>query len=517
VADTLYVNIPGDTMTGPLVLPADPVNPLEAATKQYVDTLTAGKVPVTRFIGTSAPLIGGGPLTGNLQLEINDFTPTTRGTVPMSGGGTTNFLRADGNWVAVLTQTQADTMYVKIPGDTMTGTLALPTLSGVETNPINFITNGIRRMQIRGTAGTTGAVDIGDPTTTGNNSSFPLTLYGNINANQMLFMSAATELGRFGFATATAMRASTTQTGSGFEVMSDSIDFYTGTPAARTLMGEFKERVRIFGQAGLVGGIFRMVRDDSATYNYIEWYDQAETQRQGWIGDRAGVMYVTSQVNHIMNVAASGIITFSTGTTYPPPAANEWARFDASGNFLIGKQTAGIANTGTHIISAGTTPGGNVGITNDTPNTPMLICNKTVIGAGHDYIHFRNTNTTIGSITRNASTAAVLYNTSSDYRLKHDHGGIQDGLLRLMRLLPRRIVWKDDPDQTEMDGFFAHEVAEVVPDAVTGDKDAVADDDDEDRGMVAGQIIAQQLDVSRLVPLLVAAVQDLARRVEGAT
>lgn len=86
----------GGTMAGVLVLAADPVNPMEAATKQYADT----KVPQSRSIVTSYPLSGGGDLSVNRAISINDFSAGTPGSVPASGGGTTNFLRADGTWAA---------------------------------------------------------------------------------------------------------------------------------------------------------------------------------------------------------------------------------------------------------------------------------------------------------------------------------------------------------------------------------------------------------------------------------
>lgn len=59
-----------------------------------------GYVPTTRQVNTTLPLTGGGALTGDLTLDINNFGSGTDGAVPASGGGTTNFLRADGTWAA---------------------------------------------------------------------------------------------------------------------------------------------------------------------------------------------------------------------------------------------------------------------------------------------------------------------------------------------------------------------------------------------------------------------------------
>src|SRR5262249_61641364 len=61
--------------------------------------LTAlGGVPTTRTITTTGPLTGGGDLSANRTLAVNTFTTGAAGVVPASGGGTTNFLRADGTW-----------------------------------------------------------------------------------------------------------------------------------------------------------------------------------------------------------------------------------------------------------------------------------------------------------------------------------------------------------------------------------------------------------------------------------
>jgi hypothetical protein len=82
-----------------------------------------------------------------------------------------------------------------------------------------------------------------------------------------------------------------------------------------------------------------------------------------------------------------------------------------------------------------------------------------------------NTNN-CGEITLNASANTVSYNSSSDYRLKQNATDIADGITRLKQLKPYRFQWKSDPDKT-VDGFFAHETQEVVPEAVHGTKDAM--------------------------------------------
>lgn len=110
----------------------------------------------------------------------------------------------------------------------------------------------------------------------------------------------------------------------------------------------------------------------------------------------------------------------------------------------------------------------------------------------------------IGSITTVGS--GTQFNTSSDYRIKTiiaDH--LPDAAHRVMRLKPLSFVYNADPFQLHA-GFLAHEVADIAPYAVTGEKDAVG---------ANGEVIPQQLDHSKLVPLLTAALQNALRRIDA--
>ena len=131
------------------------------------------------------------------------------------------------------------------------------------------------------------------------------------------------------------------------------------------------------------------------------------------------------------------------------------------------------------------------------------------------YTHsqFFNTNGAVGGIMVNGS--GTSFQTSSDYRLKENETAITDGITRLKQLKPYKFNFKAD-SSTILDGFFAHEVASVVPDAVSGEKDYVATEANVKSGLAenVGDIIPQQIDHSKLVPLLVAAVKDLIAKVE---
>tara|TARA_A100001391_G_scaffold143262_1_gene101057 strand:- start:2813 stop:4534 length:1722 start_codon:yes stop_codon:yes gene_type:complete len=120
-------------------------------------------------------------------------------------------------------------------------------------------------------------------------------------------------------------------------------------------------------------------------------------------------------------------------------------------------------------------------------------------GTGNNYIAiFRNSSgTLIGSII--ANNGAVAFNTSSDYRLKENVDYTWDATTRLKQLKPARFNFISDETNTLVDGFLAHEVSSIVPEAITGEKDAVDSE---------GNPEYQGIDQSKLVPLLTKAIQE---------
>ena len=111
------------------------------------------------------------------------------------------------------------------------------------------------------------------------------------------------------------------------------------------------------------------------------------------------------------------------------------------------------------------------------------------------------TGTAVGYITTNGTSTS--YSTSSDYRLKENVVAISDGITRLKTLKPYRFNFISDKDTT-VDGFFAHEVT-AVPEAVTGTKDETDSDNNPKY---------QGIDQSKIVPLLVAALQEAVAKIE---
>jgi hypothetical protein len=122
-------------------------------------------------------------------------------------------------------------------------------------------------------------------------------------------------------------------------------------------------------------------------------------------------------------------------------------------------------------------------------------------------INFFNGNGDVGKISTNGS--ATTYATSSDYRLKENVVDIPNATERLKQLSPKRFNFIADANTT-VDGFLAHEVQSIVPEAITGTKDEVDAD---------GNPVYQGIDQSKLVPLLVATIKELEARItalEGA-
>ena len=97
----------------------------------------------------------------------------------------------------------------------------------------------------------------------------------------------------------------------------------------------------------------------------------------------------------------------------------------------------------------------------------------------------------------------MQFNSTSDYRLKENIVTDWDATTRLKQLKPSRFNFKADKDKT-VEGFLAHEVSDVVPQAVMGKKDAVDKD---------GNPEHQSMDASKLIPLLVKTIQELEKRI----
>ena len=173
-------------------------------------------------------------------------------------------------------------------------------------------------------------------------------------------------------------------------------------------------------------------------------------------------------------------------------SGTERMRLDSSGNLLVGttaKETQGVTIYGS---------GANGMYVKTTGTCAYMVTNSG--GGGTDtsgvFNTFYNDTVIAGSITlANANT--IAYNTTSDYRLKED---LQDfkGLDLVSKIPVYDYKWKADKSRSY--GVMAHELEEVLPQAVTGDKDAEE---------------MQSVDYSKIVPLLVKSIQELSAKLEA--
>jgi hypothetical protein len=168
-----------------------------------------------------------------------------------------------------------------------------------------------------------------------------------------------------------------------------------------------------------------------------------------------------------------------------------------AGNLLVGTTSSSISNTaGSRFIDSGRT----LNIVNTGAVYPSIITNQ--VGYGGKTISFRYTDSEKGYI--ETTSTNVIYSTTSDYRLKNTIAPMTGALDKVALLKPVTYKWNEDGSDGQ--GFIAHELAEVMPDCVTGTKDAVDEN---------GNPKYQGIDTSFLVATLTAALQEALARIES--
>jgi len=206
--------------------------------------------------------------------------------------------------------------------------------------------------------------------------------------------------------------------------------------------------------------------------------------------------------------------TMRVGNTGP----QEYMRLTSSGHLVFGQGSSASGYQGSASELTIAENGDFYTISNNSRST-----------GGSERQTFRSAGTQIGVIS--AGGSATSYGTSSDYRLKENVDYDWDATSRLKQLKPCRFNWIIDETNTLVDGFIAHEAAEVVPESIFGTKDAMAvesrytENDVETQGdnptksvgdvktYSSSVIQPQQIDQAKLVPLLVKTIQELEARI----
>ena len=188
------------------------------------------------------------------------------------------------------------------------------------------------------------------------------------------------------------------------------------------------------------------------------------------------VFYADDQAVQFGTVSRDGAFTFI-----------EKMRLDSSGNLLVGTTSQILGSTGVAGVQVGSSFV-SIGKTGTSSSTMMT---------------FNNGNGQVGAISTSGSSTS--YGTSSDYRLKTAVTYDWDATTRLKQLRPARFEWTSDGDNAvPVDGFLAHEVQDIVPEAISGTHNEVDDE---------GNPVYQGIDQSKLVPLLVKTIQELEARI----
>jgi hypothetical protein len=241
------------------------------------------------------------------------------------------------------------------------------------------------------------------------------------------------------------------------------------------------------------GGNGMTVFSGSSDSGYIGFNDTASNSMQGFI-----------QYNHNGNYMAFA------------PNGSEKARINSSGALLVGSTDTNPFNNTSSSATAIETGVIQLAV----GSAENLYLNR--YGSNGRVVNIRKGGTFVGGI--DVSTTSVTYAQTSDYRLKENVGYTWDATTRLKQLKPARFNYIIDPDNT-VDGFLAHEAESIVPQAITGTKDAMTDaifyveGDEIPEGKNIGdikiesEIDPQCIDHSKLVPLLVKTIQELEARI----
>ena len=192
-----------------------------------------------------------------------------------------------------------------------------------------------------------------------------------------------------------------------------------------------------------------------------------------------------TQGAYLNGSTASNYLRFFTNST-------ERARIDSSGNLLVGTTSSGQVTSGWQAVSYAN-------------GWFQRISHTSAAASGDTYISFQYNAGGIGQITQNGTTG-VTYGTTSDYRLKENVQPMTGALAKVAALKPVTYKWKTDGSDGQ--GFIAHELADVCPDAVQGVKDAVD---------AEGKPVYQGIDTSFLVATLTAAIQEQQALIESLT
>ena len=304
-----------------------------------------------------------------------------------------------------------------------------------------------------------------------------------------------------------------------------------GTPGSNYMPGKIKFATTADGANGSTD---RMIigadGDITATGNYT--ITKSSAKFQAYESGGASIRMIAGGSQSYLGNYSNHKLNFLTNSSTRGYITND-------GEWVFG---GGLIAVGTTSRTGGTSVGNvTIEFAGDTQNA--IKTRDTSSTTNSNAMVFVNGSTAVGTISTNSS--ATAYNTSSDYRLKENVNYDWDALTTLKQLKPAKFNFKLDADNT-VEGFLAHEVSGLVPAAVKGEKDAmetrtklvldskgeVLEEGVEEDKWTAGKEDEtypadstweaskeypsyQQIDQSKLVPLMVKAIQELEAKVKA--
>jgi len=424
----------------------------------YEDTGTTPKL----FWDASAESLGIGTASPANALHVKGVTTVayiestgTNGDIQLEASGTTGYtaVRANNNDLAFLTNT-AERMRINSDGNVLIG----------RTSELNDFGDGRTSLVLQGT----GSQDY---------STIQLGNNGTASNTQILGILAFYD-GTENNARVQAIRATST----------DSADLLFWT---RPASGSLTERMRI-DSSGRVGigtsspdNLLHLSGGSGTTRMKFTRNNTADTGNS--FGELNFENSVGTTLASIKAISMSG--NTESGFVFGCGGGNtERMRIDSSGNVMIGTTVTGNA-------------GGITMLPNNSAGAGTIVFDRSSTSNISTVLLFENGNSPVGSITH--GSGGTNFNTTSDHRLKENVVAMADATTRLKQLQPKRFNFMTDADTT-VDGFLAHEVQSVVPEAITGTHNEVDAD---------GDPVYQGIDQSKLVPLLVKTIQELEARI----
>jgi len=393
--------------------------------------------------------------SGNMALgttSANEYSGYTSLTLDNATNGGIIDIERNGTLVGEVFTTDANTF----------------SLSAVGAKAMNFSTNSVERMRI------TSAGDVGIGTSAPSPVGLGIVTGGGAKG-VMLTRSAASNptngqgLGSFGFkgvmdgvnsmaAAEASIEGIATENHSG-STAATALAFYTKPSGTGPGSGP-TERLRLTSAGNLGLGTTSPTNYNSTTYKNISVNGSVGSTMELHIGGALRAYF------H----AYGSFVGLGTKTNYALNfVQNDTTRatIDTSGNFHVGKQTASNA--------AGCTlyDHGQAYFVTGAGEATLLVNNSGGSNSTNTLIQFYRNSGGVGTVT--TSGTSTSYNTSSDYRLKTDVQQMTGASDRVQALNPVNFEWI--ADGTRVDGFLAHEAATVVPEAVTGTKDAMKDEE----------------------------------------